>query len=49
MDICVILRQGQKILVPCERNVMSVTLKGIKRRKKDRADVENGELCNNSQ
>ena len=30
MYICVILRQGQKIQVPCERNITSVTLKGLK-------------------
>ena len=27
MYICVILRQGQKILVPCERSITSDTLK----------------------
>ena len=30
MYICVILRQGQKILAPCERNITSDTLKGLK-------------------
>ena len=29
MYICVILRQGQKILVPFERNITSDTLKGL--------------------
>ena len=29
MYICVILPQGQKILVPCERNTTSDTLKGL--------------------
>ena len=29
MYICVILRQEQKILVPCERNITSDTLKGF--------------------
>ena len=29
MYICVILRQGQKLLVPCERNITSDTLKGL--------------------
>ena len=29
MYICV-LRQGQKILVPCERNITSDTLKGLR-------------------
>ena len=28
MYFCVILRQGQKILVPCNRNITSDTLKG---------------------
>ena len=30
MYICVILCLGQKILVPCERNITSDTLKGLK-------------------
>ena len=30
MCICVILCQGQKILVQCECNIMSDTLKGLK-------------------
>ena len=29
MYICVILRQGQTLLVPCERNITSDTLKGL--------------------
>ena len=29
MYICVILHEVQKILVPCERNITSDTLKGL--------------------
>ena len=29
MNICVILRQGQKLLVPCEGNITSDALKGL--------------------
>ena len=29
MYICVILHQRQKVLVPCERNITSDTLKGL--------------------
>ena len=32
MYICVILPQGQKVLVPCERNITSDTLKGLAKR-----------------
>ena len=30
MFICVILRQGQKVLVPCKHNIASDTLKGLR-------------------
>ena len=30
MYICIILCQGQKMLVPCEHTIMSDTLKGLK-------------------
>ena len=29
MYICVMLHQAQKMLVPCERNIMSDTIKGL--------------------